>query len=598
MSLQFEEEEIGKGLKLDREHRLLLWGYVRPHLRLFLASFFALVTLFAIDLTLPWIVKHIVDGPVTLFEKTGVFEPDQLLPWLLGFTGLLGLQGFTNYKNVVWTSMAGQAVVRDLRVSLFRHTLHLSPDFFDRIQTGRLVTRISSDCENLSELFTTGAVATLADALKVVGFLVAMLFISPALALVVLAAAPFLVLFTLGFQHRARVEYRKVRGRISRLTGFFAEAIQGLRVTRLFGQEDKIGKGYDAINLDVRKAWMMTIALFSLYFSLIDFGTYGTQAAILWRAGFSISLGELSYGDFIQFWLYFGLMVGPLRSLGEKYNILQSAFASAERIFQILDEKPSLPEAENAIQPSRGPAAIRFDHVDFEYNPGVPVLRDVSFEIPAGSRAAVVGPTGAGKTTLIALLARFRDPQGGKIFVGDHELRDFDLRAHRRRIGIVLQDVFLFAANMLENVRLWEKSIGETRVLESLESVQALDLVEKTGGLEAIVEERGATLSQGERQLLAFARALVHDPDILVLDEATANIDTQTEQRIQSAMEVLMRGRTTVVIAHRLSTVREADTILVMDQGRVVEQGKHDELLAAGGLYASLIHSLGNDGDS
>ena len=595
MSIPFEEEEIGKGLKLDRQHLRLLWSYVRPHIRLFLASFFALVTLFAIDLTLPRIVKLVVDGPVAEFQRTSSYDLGSLLPYLLAFVGLLSIQGLTNYKNVVWTSMAGQAVVRDLRVSLFRHILHLSPDFFDRIQTGRLVTRISSDCENLSELFTTGAVATLADALKVLGFLVAMLIISPQLTLVVLAAAPFLVLFTLGFQHKARVEYRKVRGRISRLTGFFAEAIQGIRVTRLFGQEDKIGRGYDAINRDVCKAWMTTIALFSLYFSLIDFGTYGTQAAILWRAGFSISLGQLSYGEFIQFWLYFGLMIGPLRSLGEKYNILQSAFASAERIFQILDEQPSLVEALDPQQPRRGPGAIRFEHVDFEYKKGVPILRDVDFEIPAGSRAAVVGPTGAGKTTLIALLARFRDPQKGRILVGDQELRDLDLRAHRRRIGIVLQDVFLFAANILENVRLWEKDISRTRVLESLKSVQALDLVERTGGLEAVVEERGATLSQGERQLLAFARALVHDPDILVLDEATANIDTQTEQRIQSAMEVLMRERTTVVIAHRLSTVREADVILVMEQGRVVEQGRHEELLKAGGLYSRLIRSLEDD---
>lgn len=587
-----EEEERSLGLKLDREHARRLLGFVRPHLAGFVATFLVLLVLLALDLVGPWILREVVDGPISSHLAGNDLAPGDWLPWVIAYVAVLVLAFAGHFGQVMLSTAAGQRVVRDLRVGLFSHLLMLSPDYFERTQTGRLVTRISSDCENLSELFTTGVVTTLADLLKIIGLLVACLVVSPSLTLIVLCASPLLIVLALVFQRHARQSYRRVRGFMSRLTGWFAEAMQGVRVTRLFAREEFVAGRYLELNREVRRGWIRALILFGLFFAFVELATGATQAALLWPASNRIPQGTLTYGEFFQFWSYFALMVGPIRELGEKYNVIQSAFASAERIFHILDERSSLPESDHPLAATPGPVGVRFENVHFAYQRGVPVLQAVDFEIAPGGHVAVVGPTGAGKSTLIQLLARFRDPMSGCVRVGGHDLRDLDLRAHRRRIGIVLQDVFLFASDILENIRLWDESISEERVSRALEAVQAQDIVERIGGLRVKVEERGATLSQGEKQLLAFARALVHDPAILVLDEATASIDTPTERKIQQAMQVAMRGRTTLVIAHRLSTVRDADEILVLDRGRLVERGSHHQLLAAGGLYASLAETF------
>ncbi len=586
-----DEEPLRPGLRLDRRHARRLLAFARPHLGLFVLSFLVLAALFGLDLLGPWLVRRLIDGPLRAALAGRPPEGLALLGGAFVLTAALKFAG--NIQEIRLTTLAGQRVVLDLRAALFRHVLHLSPDYFDRTAVGRLVTRISSDCENLSELFTTGLVVTLVDLLKIAGFFGACLWISPRLTLLLLAASPVLIGVTVLFQRRAKAAYRDVRTRISTQTAWFAEAMQGVRITRLFGREDFVQARFDELNRSTRDGWLRTILLFGLFFSFVDFGTGTVQAGILWTAGPEIAGRHLDWGAFMQFWLYFGYMLGPIRELGEKYNIMQSAFASAEKIFQVLDERPSLPEKPGARKPPPDRADVRFEGVDFAYRPGRPVLSGIDFAAPDGSLTAIVGPTGAGKTTLIQLLARFRDPTAGRILVGGVDLRDLDLRAHRSRIGIVLQDVFLFAADILENVRLFDPAISEERVVRALETVQALDLVERAGGLHAKVGERGATFSQGERQLLAFARALCRDPQILVLDEATANIDTETERRIQQAMAAVVRGRTTFVIAHRLSTVRHADRILVIDGGRIVERGSHDELLARGGLYAKLARTLG-----
>lgn len=590
-----EHEDENTSWRPSRRELARLGQFVKPWWRLFAGTFAILLVLFAIEIIGPWLLKNFIDGPLRDRMDGRAVESGTWSLWIGAYVALLAINFVLQMIQVVLSTRAGQGVVRDLRVHLFQHLIFLSPDYFERTQTGRLVTRISSDCENLSELFTTGVVSTLVDVLKIGGLLIACWLVSPELSIVLLIASPLLLILAMVFYGHARRAYRAVRGSMSRQTGWFAEAITGVRVTRLFGRESLVHARYADLNAQTRRNWIRTVLLFGLFFAFLEFGSGTTQAILLWPASARIPEGSLSYGEFFQFWSYFALMVGPIRELGEKYNVIQSAFASAERIFGILDEESSIAEARAPAAPRTGPVSIRFDNVEFSYVEGTPVLRGMDFTVPAGATYAIVGSTGAGKTTIIQLLARFRDVDAGRVLVGDEDIRELDLRAHRKRIGIVLQDVFLFASDILENVRLGDSSITEERVASALEAVQATELVERAGGLRAKVEERGATLSQGERQLLAFARALVQDPQILVLDEATANVDTPTERKIQQAMDRVMEGRTTLVIAHRLSTVRHADCILVLEKGRLVESGTHDELLASGGRYADLAKGLDRD---
>ncbi len=575
-----------------------LWPFVRPYRRAFLSCLGMLILAFSLEALRPYLLRCVVDGPVAEVFAGGAWDQQTL--YFLGAAFLLstGLSVFLGYLFLVWSTRNGQWVVRDVRNHLFSHLLRLSPRYFDHHAAGKLTTRVTADVENLNELISTGVMTTLFDLLKVLGLLAIMFCVHAKLALFTLLALPFLLLISLWFRRFARASFAEVRRRLAIHNGFAAEAIGGVRATRIFGQEASVQAQFDDLNQDTNQAWQQTVAQFSWFFAAVDVGVNLTQAGMLYMGGSMILQEELSIGVFLQFWLYFAMMTAPIKEIGEKYNVLQSAFASCERIFQILDQEPAplapaLAKESESMDSPRGAAELSMQAVDFAYNRDKPVLRDVSFKLPAGQTMALVGPTGAGKTTVLSLVSRLQDPDAGQILLDGVDLRELDPVEFRRRIAVVPQEVFLFHGSILDNVRLFDTGISEQRVIQALQDVGAWDFVQqRPQGLHAHVEERGATFSQGEKQLLAFARALCTDPDLLVLDEATASIDSESEAKIQRALQPLLSNRTCLVVAHRLSTVRHADQILVMQDGAILEQGRHQELLAQKGLYAQMLQSI------
>ncbi|MFN0243540.1 MAG: ABC transporter ATP-binding protein [Planctomycetota bacterium] len=584
----------------DSSLLLRLARYARPHSTHFFWSFAVLAALFGLDVLGPWVWRHALDGPVSdavrLREIDGGADVSTQLAsfwkWIGAYVAIMLASICCRYLEVAQLNRTGQLVIADLRAKLFRHIQSLDLSFFDKRPTGSLVTRVTSDIENLNEMFTSGIITLLFDLLKVALLLALLFTMDWQLALVVTCGTPFLIGTSLVFRGGARNAHRQVRARLARLNGYLQEVLSGIRVVQVFRREQRVSRRFGDLLGQYLKANLRTIFLFALFFPAIDFVVSGIQGTTLWVGGVSIARGELTYGEFVQFWFYVALLVAPIRELGERYNILQSAFASAERIFDILDTKPKIvPATATHTTPAdaskRG--AIVFDHVTFAYAQGPEVLRDVAFEIPAGKTVAIVGATGAGKSTIVNLLLRFYDPTSGRVTVDGVDLREHDLVALRARLGLVLQEDFLFAGTVRENLVMDRAHVDEESLELALEASRADELVDRlSGGLHAVVAERGATFSTGERQLLAMARALAGRPEIVILDEATASVDSETEAEIEAATRELLQGRTALVIAHRLSTVRRADRILVMHRGKLREQGTHEELLAMNGIYAKL----------
>ena len=608
MSEAKDEKEPGGALEIDRSELVAtkVWDaslfkrlltYARPHKRLFVRSFAVLSLLFAGELLGTRIWKGAIDGPVagaSGAEDKGPFV-EALLWWVGAYVALIAAMTVLRYFQTATLNKTGQAVVHDLRAAVFRHLQSLDLGFFDRRPTGALVTRVTTDIESLSEMFTSGIIALLFDSLKVLVVLGMLFAIDVDLALITMLTTPILIGVSLAFRGGARRAHREVRARLARLNGYLQEVLGGIRVVQVFRREERVAARFNEALARYFEANRRTIFLFALFYPVMSLAVYLIQGAALWAGIGSIVGKGLTYGEFVQFWLLLNMLVRPIRELGERYNVLQSAFASAERIFQVLDTAPTVvPPATPAAVPTapgRAPR-IAFEDVCFSYVEDTPVLRGVSFEIPPGKTVAVVGATGAGKSTLVNLLLRYYDASSGRIAIDGVDLRDLETSAFRARFGLVLQEDFLFAGSVEENLVMDRADVSTASLAEAIDAAQARDLIHGLeGGLAAEVAERGATFSTGERQLLAIARALAAEPDVVVLDEATAAVDSATEHRIERATSRLLAGRSALVIAHRLSTIRGADEILVMARGEIRERGTHDELLAADGLYAKL-HAL------
>jgi ATP-binding cassette subfamily B multidrug efflux pump len=570
-----------------------LWPFARPYRRGFAACLGILFVSFALELLGPWVLRHAIDGPMRGAGPTD--ERLRALGWHgLAFLGVTLAGAGLGYVYGLLTAWNGQRVIRDVRRALFDRLLRTGLSFHEKQTAGKLTTRVTSDVENLNELIATGVLQSVFDLLKIGGVLVVLFWLDVGLALFTVATTPVVIALSLLFRRNAQRAYRAVRGRLALQNAYTAELIGGVRTTRAYGREDAVALRYGERNGATNTAWLATVFHFSVFFSLVDLALRATTVGLLWFGGTAVLDGSLQPGQFVQFWLYYGLLSGPVKELGEKYNVLQAAFASCERVFGLLAE-PAFPPprpggAPGLPSPRRGAARVEFAAVDFAYGPHAEVLRGVSFAAEPGQTIAVVGPTGAGKTTLLGLVGRLRDATGGSVRLDGQDVRDLDPAQLRARVAYVAQDLFLFTGTVLDNVRLFDPTVDEAKVWAALTTVGIADFVRSLPqGLQAPVAERGGTFSQGQRQLLAFARALVVDPDVLVLDEATASIDSEAEARLQQALAAALRGRTALVVAHRLSTVRAADRILVLEGGRVVEDGDHRALLARGGRYAAML---------
>ena len=576
-----EDQVLGKAYDARLMRRLL--AYIRPYRRSAYLAILCLLAGSAFSVVQPYLTKVAIDRYIRENNMHGLSQVAVL--YALTLVLVFGL----SFGQTWLINLMGQKIMRDLRMELFRHLQVMDVAFFDKNPVGRLMTRVTTDVDALNELFTSGVISVFEDLFMLSGIIISLFLLNYKLALAIFAILPFLVLATLMFKIRVRDSYRNVRTAIARINAFLQENITGAAVVQLFGREQKQYRRFALINKDHLDANLQSIFYYAIFYPILEVISASAIALIVWYGGLQVLAGALTLGTLVAFIQYSDRFFRPISDISEKYTILQSAMAASERIFKLLDTKPAIvsPEAPRAAEVKNG--SIEFRNVHFHYNPGEPVLRDISFRVAPGEKVAVVGATGAGKSTIIALLNRFYDVQQGEILVDGVNIKDFELQGLRRSIGIVLQDVFLFSGSVSENIRLGNPDIDDARVQHAAETVHAARFIGKLDRQFASkVGERGSSLSVGQKQLLAFARALAFDPRILVLDEATSSIDTETELLIRDALEKLLAGRTSIIIAHRLSTVQNADRIIVLHRGRIRETGTHQELLHLKGIYWKL----------
>jgi ATP-binding cassette subfamily B protein len=576
-----QEEILGKAYDLRLIKRL--WLFIRPYKRLFYISLLLLPVQQALGLAQPYLMKIGIDRYIAGKDLWG------LQTLMLLFLGALIGETLAAFAHYYLAMLVAQRCLADLRVAIFSHVQKLQMSYFDRNPVGRLVTRMTTDVDVLQEMFASGVVTLVADFIMVIWIVGIMFYLHVGLALVSLALIPPMAVAINFFRIKARQTYRRIRERIARINAYLGEAISGMAVIQLFAREEKTFREFDALNAHHRDAYHLSNLYEAALYSMVEAAGAVSVGLLLWYGGGEVLHAAIGIGTLVAFKEYLHRFFVPLRDFSQKYAVMQSAMASAERIFQLLDTPVHIRTPENALVPKPFRGEVVFDNVWFHYKSDAPVLKGISFRIEPGERVAVVGATGSGKTTTIKLLNRSYDIEQGSIKVGGIDVRQWDLKALRRHIGVVVQDVFLFSGDVRANLALGNPTIPMERIEEAARIANADAFIRRLPeGYSAHVRERGSNFSAGQRQLLALARVLVYQPEILVMDEATSSIDSETEALIQDALEKVMRNRTCLLIAHRLSTIRNADRIIVLHHGEVREVGSHAELMAKAGIYHRL----------
>lgn len=583
-----DEEILGKAYDGTLMRRLL--NYLRPYSRYVVLAIVLSIIVSSLEAVRPYFVKIAVDENIAHSDTSG------LLRTVLLFFAVMLFRGVVQYLSSYLTQWIGQRTIFDLRMEVFRHLQRLGLAFFDRNPIGRLITRVTNDIEVLNEMFSSGVVMVFSDVFTIIGILYFMFTMNWKLALVSLSVVPLLWYGTFLFRKKAREAYREVRIQIARINAFMQEHISGMMVDQVFNREGRAYEGFSAINAKHRDANIKSILYYALFYPGVDLIGAIAVGLIIWYAGLEAVAGGITIGTVMAFLQFNEMFWRPIRDLSEKYNIMQTAMASSERVFRLLDDTTLVAEPETPVLLPKVQGNIEFRNVWFSYHPVEDgreqeewVLKNVSFQIGEGETVAIVGHTGAGKTTLINLLTRFYDIQKGEILLDGVNIASLRSAEVRKHMALVLQDVFLFSGDIRSNIGLGNTAIPEDRLRAAARVVGANRFIEQLpGAYDAEVKERGATLSVGQKQLISFARALAFQPRVLILDEATSSVDTETELLIQSAIRKLLHGRTSIVIAHRLSTIQSANKIIVMHKGEVREMGTHQELLARGGLYYRL----------
>jgi ATP-binding cassette subfamily B protein len=576
-----DDEVLGKAYDSKLMKRLL--GYVKPYKNYVILAISLNIIVAGLGPLRPYLTKIAIDDNIKSKDYNG------LLLVTLGLVASLILQAVIQYYLTYYTEYMGQKIIYDLRTKLFSHIQKLSLRFFDKTPIGRLVTRVTNDVESLNEMFSSGIVMVFSDLFIILWIFAFMFFMDWQLSLVTLSVLPILFYGTFLFRRKVRDAYRDVRFHLARLNSYMQEHVTGMNVVQIFNKQKDELKKFSLINKDHTGANIRSIFYYAVFYPGVEILSSIAFALIIWYGGGQVIQGYMTIGVLFAFIQYTEMFFRPIRDLSEKYNIMQTAMASSERIFKLLDNETLVLNPENPIPIKKVAGAVEFKNVWFAYNDEDYVLKDVSFKINPGETIAIVGATGAGKTSLISILTRFYDINKGQILVDGIDIKTADKRELRKYISTVLQDVFLFSGTIKSNISLNDPNISDEIIIESAKNVGAHKFITALPNqYNEEVKEKGATLSVGQKQLLSFARALAYNPQILILDEATSSVDTETEILIQQAIEKLLVGRTAIVIAHRLSTIQNADKIIVIHKGEVREMGNHQELLAKRGIYYKL----------